>query len=101
MPKKKEKTNMKYELKKNALINGEEVKEIEYDFDSLKGDSAQLAIRELQKRGIVVQIVETDPNYHAMLFALAAGLSFEDISALSLKDYNAIVGLTRDFFLED
>ena len=86
-------------LKKPAMINGEETSEIEYDLDELTGKDIQDATKELQKRGIIVSVVETDPNYQAMLFAMASGLSYEDIQKLGAKDYNDIIILVRDFFL--
>lgn len=89
------------QLKKPTLINGEMVSEIAYDLDSIGGKEVQLAMRELNKRKLQVMVAELDTNYHAMLFAISAGLSFEDVSALGLKDYQAMCSLVRDFFLAE
>lgn len=88
-------------LRKPILIDGEEKTEIPYDLDSLTGEDVQHANKELSKRGIQVMVSEIDQNYHAMIFSIAAGLSFEDVSRLGVKDYNAMCSVVRDFFLED
>ncbi|QNU67264.1 phage tail assembly protein [Ruminiclostridium herbifermentans] len=81
-------------------INGEEKQEIEYDLDALTGADIQNAVRELAKKQIVVSTMELDPNYHAALFAAAAGISFDDMANLKSKDYQKAVLISRDFFLE-
>lgn len=89
------------ELKNPAMINGEEVKTIEYDLEGLTGRDSAQAINELSKRKIFVTMTEVDQNYHAAMFAIAAGISFEDVQQLSAKDYQKACNEVRDFFLED
>ena len=91
----------KLTLKNEATINGKAVKEIEYDLEALTGKDIQNAVRELGKKGIVVTVNETDQNYHAMLFAIASDLAFEDLQALGAKDYTKACNAVRDFFLEE
>lgn len=88
-------------LKKPIKIDGEEKTVIEYDLESLTGNDCQQATKELQKAGIVVGAVELDTNYHAALFAAAAGISFADMSRLSCNDYTKATSAVRDFFLAD
>ena len=88
-------------LKKEIEIDGEVVKEIEYDLDSLTGNDIEHAITELGKKGIIVAMVETDQRYHAMLFSIAAGIAYEDVARLSAKDFAKATGAVRDFFLEE
>lgn len=88
-------------LKKPIMIDGEEKTEIEYDIESLTGEDVQQATKDLNKAGIMVTTIELDSNYHAALFAKAAGLMFEDMSRLSAKDYAKATTLVRDFFLTD
>jgi len=88
-------------LKKPVNINGELTEEIEYDLENLTGQDIQQIVRDLNKRSIVIGAVELDVNYHAALFAQAAGLSFDDISNLSVKDYNEATVRVRNFFLAD
>ena len=92
---------MLLKLKKPVKINGEEMNQLEYDLESLTGADIQMAIKELGKKGIPVSTTELDPNYHAALFAVSAGISFDDMALLGAKDYNRAVLLSRDFFLED
>lgn len=87
-------------LKKPFLLDGEEVETIPYDLDSLTGADIERAISELGKKGIVIAMVETDQRYHAMLFSIAAGMSYEDVKRLPSKDFTKATTLVRDFFLE-
>lgn len=89
------------ELKKEVEINGEKVTKIEYDLEDLTGADIQNAVRELGKKGIVVTVNETDQNYHAMLFAIASDLAYEDLQRLGAKDYAKACNAVRDFFLEE
>ena len=91
----------KLELRKPIQIDGKEAKEIEYDLDSLTGADLQRAVKDLGKKGIVVTLNETDQNYHAMLFAIASDLDFEDMKRLGAKDYAKACNAVRDFFLEE
>lgn len=86
-------------LKKPFLLDGEEVNSISYDLDSLTGDDIEKAITELGKKGIIIAMVETDQRYHAMLFSIAAGIAYEDVKRLSVKDFSAATTAVRDFFL--
>lgn len=87
-------------LTKPATINGEQVKEIEYDLEGLTGVDISAATRSLKATGVQVGTLELDPDYHAALFAQAAGISLEDVKALSAKDYTKAATTVRDFFLE-
>lgn len=89
------------ELKKPAKINGEEVTKIEYDLDALTGEDVADAIKMLAKNGVIVTMTETDSNYHAAIFAIAAGVDYLDIKRLGAKDYFKACNTVRDFFLEE
>lgn len=88
-------------LKKPVMIDGEEKTEIEYDLEALTGNDIQKASIELTNKGIMTTTIELDSNYHAALFAKAAGLMFEDMNRLSAKDYTKATTLVRNFFLAD
>ncbi len=88
-------------LKKPVDIDGEKVDKIAYDLDSLTGNDIERAITELGKKGVIVAMVETDQRYHAMLFAIAAGIAYEDVTRLSSKDFVKATTVVRDFFLEE
>ena len=90
-----------FKLKKPILIDGVMTEEIKYDLDALTGQDIQHAYKELSKRGMQVMVSEIDSNYHAMLFAIASGLAFEDVSRMGIKDYNRMCSLVRDFFLAE
>ena len=91
----------KLNLKKPIKVDGEEISVIEYDLDELTGEDIQQVTTELSKKGIIVTTIELDSNYHAAIFAKAAGLMLEDLNRLSAKDYAKATTLVRDFFLID
>ena len=91
----------KLTLTKPFDLNGEAVTEIEYDLESLTGNDIEHAITQLGKKGIVVTLVETDQRYHAMMFSIAAGIAYEDVTRLSAKDFSKATTAVRDFFLEE
>lgn len=86
-------------LKKPIEIDGEKVDKIHYDLDELTGNDIERAITDLGKKGVIVAMVETDQRYHAMLFSIAAGIAYEDVNRLSLKDYSKATTTVRNFFL--
>lgn len=88
-------------LRKPVEINGEMVSAIPYDLEALTGQDIADTIKMLAKNNVVVVLSETDSNYHAGIFATAAGLDYNDIKKLSAKDYNKACNLVRDFFLEE
>lgn len=88
-------------LSKETDINGEKVKEIEYNFEDLRGDAVETAVKALQKEGYVPTVQEVDPLLQTHLFAQAAGLDYTDIKRLSAKDFLKAGGKVRDFFLEE
>ena len=81
-------------------LDGEQVETINYDLDSLTGNDIEQAISALGKKGVVVTLVETDQRYHAMLFSIASGVSYEDVNRLPAKDFVKATTAVRDFFLE-
>lgn len=89
----------KLTLTKSAVINGETVTEIEYDLDGLTGADISAAVRSLKAIGEQVGTLELDPDYHAALFAQAAGISMEEVKALPAKDYTKAATTARNFFL--
>ena len=90
-----------YKLIKPIKIDGEEITELNYNFDELTGEDLQRAAKDLSKHGISVNVPELDNNYHAAIFAIAADVSFQDITRLSARDYTKCTSLVRDFFLAD
>lgn len=87
-------------LKKPFDLDGEKVETISYDLDSLTGAEIERAISDLGKKGIIIAMVETDQRYHAMLFAIASGMAYEDVTRLPAKDFMNATSAVRDFFLE-
>lgn len=88
-------------LRKPIEIDGELTSEIAYDFESLTGDDVARAVKTLTQNGIQVMVAELDTNYHAAIFAQAAGIDYLDVRRFGLKDFTKACSLVRDFFLEE
>jgi len=92
-------------LRKPILINGEEVHEIPYDFESMTIGNKLAASREMANAGYAASNVEElDPVYHLFLFAKAVEvgsgqkIATSDILRLSARDGQAGAALARSFF---
>lgn len=90
-----------FKLSKPVKIDGQEKTEITYDLEALTGEDIQRITTKIQAEGIIISTVEFDINYHAAVFAEAAGLMYEDVKRFSAKDYNRISSVVRNFFLAD
>ena len=88
-----------YVFKKPTKIEGEELKEISYDFSEINGKAIRQAKSELQKRSYTVAVKELDECFHAALFAIASGLSIDSVESLSAVDYMNVADLARDFLM--
>lgn len=87
-------------LKKPFELDGDMVDSISYDLEGLTGNDIERAITELNKKGIVITMPDFDQRYHTMLFAIASGVSYEDLNRLPAKDYTKMSETVRAFFLE-
>lgn len=89
-------------LKKTVLIDGEEVKEVKYDFESLTGKHVDAAFKEARKNGYMITgAYEMDPIIGGYMFAQAAGIDYSDLERFSAKDFAKAGSLGRDFFIVD
>ena len=87
-------------LKKPIMIDGEEVKEINYDFDQLTGKDLENVFKESTKSGYMVSAsYELDPVIGGRIFAEAANVAYMDVQRFSLADYGKAASLARDFFM--
>lgn len=97
----KEVENNVLKLNKPVMIDGEEVKEIHYDFDELTGRDFSNAMKEVKKSGYIINgAYEMDPVICCYMFAAAAGIDYLDIERMSAKDYKKCSDLGRNFFIE-
>lgn len=85
-------------LYKPVELDGKKVDKIEYDFDTITGKAIENVCKALTKSGNVILAQETDPVFHAHIFAEAAGIAYEDMKLLHAKDYTRATTLVRDFF---
>lgn len=92
---------MELKLSKPFAHDGEMIESISYNLESLTGADIEKAVTDLSSKGIIVTIMETDQRYHAMLFAIASGMAYEDVKRLPMKDFTAATKAVRDFFLNE
>ena len=88
-----------YVFKKPTTIEGEVVKEINYDFTEINGKAIRQAKSDLQKRSYTVAVKELDECFHAALFAQASGLTIDNVESFSAVDYMNVADLARDFLM--
>lgn len=93
-------------LRKPIMINGVEVKELTYDFDSMTARDKINVGKRIKADGVPVSVEEFDSDYHTYLFAGAVvkanpDMDISDVLRLSAKDIQKGATLARDFFYID
>lgn len=88
-------------LSKPFLFDGKELKEIEYDLESVSPRMFKIILNRLGKQGIVVAVPELDPNFQEELFSRASGIPVTELDKLTLRDFNAACAAVRGFFMSD
>lgn len=96
----------KLTLSKPIMINGEEVKELPYDFEAMTARDKIKAGQKMKIAGIVSNMEEMDTDYHFFLFAEAVckadpGIAETDVMMISAKDAHKAAALARNFFYLD
>ena len=90
-------------LRKPIMINGEEVKELPYDFESMTAKDKLNASRKMKTAGIPISVEEIDPDYHFYLFAEAVckadnSIDTTDVTRISARDAQKAAEIARSFF---
>lgn len=89
-------------LKKPIMIDGEETKEINYDFESLTGENLEEVFKEAIKSGHIISAsYELDPVIGAMMFAEASNNAYMDVQRFGLADYSKAASLARGYFFKE
>ena len=88
-------------LSKPVMIDGNEKTLLQYDLDNLTGNNFEMAFKKLAKSGHMVVMKETDHLFHVALFSEASGIDLNDLRRLSIRDYEKVGTLVRDFLLQD
>lgn len=93
------------ELKKPLLVNGEELTEIPYDFESMTVGNKLAVTKNMASAGFTMtQVEEFDPVYHLFLFAKAVEVATReqiataDVLRMSARDGQEAGALARSFF---
>lgn len=90
-------------LTKPIKINGDEVKELPYDFENMTAKDKLNASRKMKTSGIPNNVEEFDADYHLYLFAEAvckadSNIDTEDVLRMSAKDASKGAAEARRFF---
>lgn len=89
-------------LKKPVMIDGEEFKEINYNFEDLTGENLEEVFKEAIKNGQIISAsYELDPVIGAMIFAEASNNAYMDIQRLGLADYSKASSLSREYLFKE
>lgn len=91
-------------LKKPLEYNGKTYESLSFDFESLEGDDAMNAEDEMIRKGQVIAIVNETFNTRFLLYAAARAckepIGVDAFKHMYIKDYLAIKGTVRNFFLK-
>ncbi len=96
----------KFKLKKPIMINGEEVKELPYDFDALTAKDKLEVGKKFKTAGFTGSLQELDPDYHLFVFIQAvikadSSISEQDVMRISMQDAVAVSSMVRNHFFLD
>ena len=86
-------------LSKPIMIKGEEVKEIELDFEKLTGKQLIAAEREVRAKGDQTPSVFLSMNFQAAVAAKLVGVPVDDIEELPAIDFKNLVLPVANFLL--
>lgn len=92
-----------FKLSKPIMINGEEVKELPYDFENMTAKDKINAGKKMKTAGNPISVEEIDSDYHLYLFAEAVckadpSIDTSDVLRISAKDAQKAGELARSFF---
>lgn len=88
-------------LSQPIKIDGKDVSELSYNFDDLKADSIQNAIKDFAKEEYMPTSVEYDIYMHAHLFSQAADIDYQDVKRMGIKDFVKVTNLVKSFLLTE
>ena len=96
----------KFKLKKPIMVNGEEVKELPYDFDSLTAKDKLEVGKKFKTAGFTGSLQELDPDYHLFVFVQAVikadnSISEQDVMRISMQDAVTVSSKVRNYFFID
>lgn len=93
-------------LKKPLKVNGNEIKELPYDFENLTAKDKLNAGKKFKTAGFSGSLQELDPDYHFFIFVEAvakadSSITEQDLNRMSMQDTVTASSLVRNFFFLD
>ncbi|MFQ0992915.1 phage tail assembly protein [Gilliamella apicola] len=90
-----------YELKRPVTIGGTEYKKITLNLNGLTGDDIASSEIEMTATGhIIAGPAELNKTYLMHISARAAGIPYDVLKQLSIKDISAITNITQNFLMQ-
>lgn len=87
-------------LTKAIFIDGNENKEIPYDYGTMKGETVEEIFKEaINDQYMVGASYELDPVIGARFFAKAADIDYTDVKRMGLRDSAKASSLSREFLI--
>lgn len=90
---------MKVKLEKALNVAGVEVKELEFDFDKLKGSDLIAAEKEVRAMGDQTPSVFLSMNFQAIVAAKLIGVPVDEVLEMPATDFRNIVFPVANFLL--
>ena len=88
-----------YVLKKPLTVDGENIKEIEYDLESVRPIQYKNLVKRISKKKTVA-VPELDMDVQLGYFSLACGIPVSELMRMeSTQDFAQIQGIVRSFLL--
>jgi hypothetical protein len=86
-------------LTKPITVGDKTIDEVKLDVEAITGGDIMFCVNEAAARKGVVVSYPIDPEVHLQMAAKLTGLDREVLTKISGRDFNAIIGPVRDFFL--
>lgn len=90
----------KFEFSKTIHFEEKEIKEIEFDLESLSGDDVEAVKKEFTAAGNYAPVPSSDSTFCIMLLARAAKMPIEFFKILPAKDYLKLAQEVSNFLWE-
>jgi hypothetical protein len=93
-------------LRYPLLVNGENIRELNYNLEDLTSEDMDKAAKFVKQTGDFASVIELDPNYHISIFRIAVTKQHPEITMLDLKrlkakDHFEACKVVRNFFMSD
>lgn len=86
-------------LNNPIMVNGKEVKEVQLDFEAIRGKDLIAAEKEVRKMGDTTPVVFLSMDFQALVAAKLIGVPVEDVLEMQSTDFKNLVLPVANFLL--